>query len=224
MMRLVNREGVDTTAAFGATQQLWTYVQMPAMALGAAVSAMAAQNIGAGKWDRVSSITRIGTIYAVLMTGALVLLLLVADRQALQIFLGAESPAIAIGRHIGQIATWGFIAFGVTMVLFGTVRANARSSGRSSFFSYRCTLCASASPLACGSSSVPMPLGELSCCHAVDAADDDDPLFPRRLEEEFLPCMSTPTNYKGKQHVYRKRRKQRHPATHLLRMRLSSLK
>ncbi|MBA8857937.1 hypothetical protein FHW01_004132, partial [Ochrobactrum sp. RH1CCR134] len=28
-------------------------------------------------------------------------LLLVADRQALQIFLGAESPAIAIGQHIG---------------------------------------------------------------------------------------------------------------------------
>ncbi|PWG68468.1 MATE family efflux transporter, partial [Enterococcus hirae] len=53
MMRLVNRQGVDTTAAFGATQQLWTYVQMPAMALGAAVSAMAAQNIGAGRWDRV---------------------------------------------------------------------------------------------------------------------------------------------------------------------------
>ena len=41
--------------------QLWTYVQMPAMALGAAVSAMAAQNIGAGKWERVSAITRSGS-------------------------------------------------------------------------------------------------------------------------------------------------------------------
>ena len=40
--------------------QLWTYLQMPAMALGAAVSAMVAQNIGAGKWDRVSAITRVG--------------------------------------------------------------------------------------------------------------------------------------------------------------------
>ncbi|HWT62917.1 MAG TPA: MATE family efflux transporter [Ochrobactrum sp.] len=126
MMRLVNQEGVNTTAAFGATQQLWTYVQMPAMALGAAVSAMAAQNIGAGKWDRVSSITRIGVFYAILMTGILVVVLLIADRQAMQIFLGAESPAIAIGQHIGQIATWGFIAFGVTMVLFGTVRANGQ--------------------------------------------------------------------------------------------------
>ena len=51
--------------------------------LAAAVSAMAAQNIGAGKWDRVSAITRIGTIYAVLMTGALVVLLLVAKRVTL---------------------------------------------------------------------------------------------------------------------------------------------
>lgn len=58
MMRLVNGEDVNTTAAFGATQQIWTYVQMPAMALGAAVSSIAAQNIGAGRWDRVGEITK----------------------------------------------------------------------------------------------------------------------------------------------------------------------
>lgn len=34
VLRLINSEGVDTTAAYGATQQIWTYVQMPAMALG----------------------------------------------------------------------------------------------------------------------------------------------------------------------------------------------
>src|SRR5207248_9688350 len=36
LIGLVNREGVDTTAAFGVAMQLWTYLQMPAMALGAA--------------------------------------------------------------------------------------------------------------------------------------------------------------------------------------------
>lgn len=126
MMRLVNREGVDTTAAFGATQQLWTYVQMPAMALGAAVSAMVAQNIGAERWDRVGQITRKGALYAVLLTGALVILLLFCDRQAMEIFLGSNSPAIPIGQHIAGLATWGFIAFGISMVLFGTVRANGQ--------------------------------------------------------------------------------------------------
>ena len=126
MMRIVNRQGVDTTAAFGATQQLWTYVQMPAMALGAAVSAMAAQNIGAGRWDRVAQITRVGVIYAVLMTGMLVGLLILADHRAMQIFLGASPAAVAIGTHIALLATWGFIPFGVTMVLFATVRANGQ--------------------------------------------------------------------------------------------------
>ncbi|MDT1064315.1 MATE family efflux transporter [Paracoccus sp. CPCC 101403] len=126
MMSLVNREGVDTTAAFGANQQLWTYVQMPAMALGAAVSAMAAQNIGAGRWDRVSRITRVGIALNFLLTGGLVLALAFADRYALALFLGADSPAIAIGQHIANVATWGFIAFGITMVLFGTIRANGQ--------------------------------------------------------------------------------------------------
>ncbi|WP_312530424.1 MATE family efflux transporter [Paracoccus sp. (in: a-proteobacteria)] len=126
MMNMVNREGVATAAAFGATQQLWTYVQMPAMALGAAVSAMAAQNIGAGRWDRVSAITRSGIIFNLLLTGALVVILFFADESAMAIFLGPNSEAIPIGRHIGQISTWGFIAFGVTMVLFGTIRANGQ--------------------------------------------------------------------------------------------------
>ena len=62
MVGLVNRNGIDTVAAYGIVQQLWGYVQMPAMAIGAAVSAMAAQNIGAGRWDRVARITRAATL------------------------------------------------------------------------------------------------------------------------------------------------------------------
>ena len=124
MLGLVNHEGVHVTAAYGVTQQLWTYVQMPAMALGAAVSAMAAQNIGAGNWERVSRITRSGVGFNILLTGALILLLTVADKAALGLFLGGDSPALPIARHIQLIATWGFLFFGISLVLFGTVRAN----------------------------------------------------------------------------------------------------
>ena len=124
MVGLVNREGVATTAAYGVTLQLWGYVQMPALAIGAAVSAMAAQNIGANRWDRVARITRAGLIGNVVMTGVLVLLVLAFDRWVLELFLGSGSAAIPIGRRIGLIATWSFMLFGATMVLFGTVRAN----------------------------------------------------------------------------------------------------
>src|SRR5699024_9832771 len=68
MLSLINRECVQTTAAYSATQQLWTYVQMPAMALSAAASAMVAQNIGANQWNRVAGITRWGLIFNVILT------------------------------------------------------------------------------------------------------------------------------------------------------------
>lgn len=94
------------------------------MAIGAAVSAMAAQNIGAGRWDRVSRITRSGIVQNVLLTGALVALLLLFDRPALALFLGGDSPALPIARHIQLLATWNFVLFGITMIFFGVVRAN----------------------------------------------------------------------------------------------------
>ncbi|HEX8533315.1 MAG TPA: MATE family efflux transporter [Allosphingosinicella sp.] len=129
MLGLVNREGVDTTAAFGVAMQLWTYVQMPAMSLGGAVSAMVAQNIGAGRWDRVSAVTRAGVAFTLLITAALVAILIVADRPALALFLGGDSPALPIARHIHLLATWSFLLFGITLVLFGTVRANGAVIG-----------------------------------------------------------------------------------------------
>jgi putative MATE family efflux protein len=129
LIGLVNREGVETAAAFGVAMQLWTYLQMPAMALGAAVSAMVAQNIGGGRWDRVSAITRSGVTFAVAITAGLVVLLALADRPALALFLGSDSPALPIARHIQILATWSFLLFGVTLVLFGTVRANGAVIG-----------------------------------------------------------------------------------------------
>src|SRR3569623_3123211 len=104
--------------------QLWTYVQRPAMALGAAGSAMAAQNIGAGLWDRVGRFTRVGIIQTLIITAAMIVARTLADRSVLALFMGGDSPALPIARHIHVVATWNFLLFGVMMVLFGTVRAN----------------------------------------------------------------------------------------------------
>ena len=129
MVGLVNRAGVDVTAAYGIAQQLWTYVQMPAMAIGAAVSAMVAQNIGARRWDRVSAITRSGIGTNMLLTGFMIAMILLFDRPLFALFVGGNSPAIPIARHIQLIGSWSFIVFGVTLVLFATVRANGAVIG-----------------------------------------------------------------------------------------------
>ena len=124
MLRLVNAEGVDTTAAYAVVQQLWTYVQMPALAIGGAVSAMAAQNIGAGRWDRVGRIARDGLLMAVGLTLVLGVALLAFDGPVLRLFLGEGSPATEVAARILWLATWGFLAFAAALVLFGTVRAS----------------------------------------------------------------------------------------------------
>lgn len=120
---LVNREGLLAAAAYGASLQLWTYLQMPAMAIGAATSAMAAQAIGARLPERIDRISRAGIIVNLAMTGTLAALLLLFDRPALVLFLGPDSPAVPLARHIQYLASWSFILFGVTIVLFGTMRA-----------------------------------------------------------------------------------------------------
>jgi putative MATE family efflux protein len=124
MIGLVNRLGVDTAAAYAVSQQLWTYIQMPAMAIGVAVSSMAAQNIGAGRWDRVDAITRAGILYNTIITLAVIGAIILFDRPVMTLFVGSDSPAIPIARHIQLIASWTFVMFGATMVLFSTVRAN----------------------------------------------------------------------------------------------------
>ncbi|WDS36401.1 MATE family efflux transporter [Pseudoxanthomonas sp.] len=123
MMTLVNRFGTDTVAAYGAALQIWNYVQMPAMAVAAAASTMAAQNVGAGHWDRVDATARTGVLFNFLMTGALILPLILLDRWTLSLFLDSASAAHEIARHINHIAIWSFLFFGVMFVLSGVVRS-----------------------------------------------------------------------------------------------------
>ncbi|MCP3735332.1 MATE family efflux transporter [Sphingomonas sp. RP10(2022)] len=129
MIGLVNGYGTTTTAAYGAASQLWTYIQMPAMSVGAAVSAMVAQNIGAGRWDRVARITRSGVILNLAMTAALIVVLALLDRLVLGLFLGSDAGSIDLAAHINIIGSASFLLFGVSMVLSATVRANGAVVG-----------------------------------------------------------------------------------------------
>ena len=123
MITMVNQYGTPTTAAYGAALQLWNYVQMPAMAIGAACSTMAAQNVGAGKWSRVEATTRTGVMGNFLLTGTLIVVLTVFDRYVLAMFMPAGSESLEIARHLSRIAIWSFLFFGVSFVVAGVVRS-----------------------------------------------------------------------------------------------------
>jgi putative MATE family efflux protein len=122
LIHLVNQFGSVVTAAYGAAMQLSSYVQMPAMAIGGAVSTLAAQNVGAGRWDRVKETTLWGVLYNFILTGSLVTLIYLFNRQALSLFLKGNQ-ALILGMHINEVTLWGFILFGITFVVSGVVRS-----------------------------------------------------------------------------------------------------
>jgi Na+-driven multidrug efflux pump len=93
------------------------------MAIGMAASAMAAQNVGAGKWDRVERSAFAGVSINLLLTGSLLALIYLIDPLIAGLFLPDQPGAVAIAEHINAIAGWSFLLFGVTFVLFGVVRA-----------------------------------------------------------------------------------------------------
>ena len=123
MIGFVNGFGAVTAAAFTAASQVWTYVQMPGMALGAAISSMAAQNIGADRWDRVNRIAVSGVISSLIITGGVALLIYLAGDLTLRIFLPSASPSMAIARHINHMVLWSLVLFSITFALSGIVRS-----------------------------------------------------------------------------------------------------
>jgi putative MATE family efflux protein len=123
MVSLVNREGLDAAAAYGASLQLWNYLQMPAFAIGSAVSAMVAQSLGAGDHGRVGKVTEVGLVTNLALSTLVAALIVLFDRPLLALFLGGDSPAMPIARHIQLVCTASFVIVSITMILTGTMRA-----------------------------------------------------------------------------------------------------
>ncbi len=123
MISFVNRFGALTSAAYAISMIITGYLQMPTMAIGASVSSMAAQNIGARRWDRVAMIARSGVISGLVVTGGIAVLLYLFNDQVLSILLPANSPAIPLAHHINTRVLWGFVLFSITFALSGVVRS-----------------------------------------------------------------------------------------------------
>jgi Na+-driven multidrug efflux pump len=123
MMGMVNQYGALTSAAYSISSMIWSYLQMPTMAIGASVSSMAAQNVGAGRWDRVSRIARSGVLCGLVVTGAAAALLYTFNYQVLSVLLPRGSPAIPVAHHINTLSLWGFIIFSITFSLSGVIRS-----------------------------------------------------------------------------------------------------
>jgi putative MATE family efflux protein len=78
--------GVTASAGVGAVGKFNSFAFMPIIAMSASISAMSAQNFGAGRIDRAVAATRIGTIFSVIVSYAFFALVQLFPEAILRIF------------------------------------------------------------------------------------------------------------------------------------------
>ncbi|MGB4504335.1 MAG: MATE family efflux transporter [Syntrophaceticus sp.] len=123
VISFVNVFGSNATAAFGAVNQVVSYVQMPAGSLGMAISIFGAQAIGAGYNKKLNKIIRTGVWMNYILVGIFALLTYLFGRQILSLFL-TDIPTLEMAYKLLTITIWSYPLFGNTNILAGIMRSS----------------------------------------------------------------------------------------------------
>lgn len=91
--------GVDASAAVGVVSKLNGFAILPAVAMSASISAMAAQNIGAGKWDRAVKTFKVGLVMSIVISYVIFAVMMLFPEELLRMFDSSNPAMIAAGKE-----------------------------------------------------------------------------------------------------------------------------
>jgi putative MATE family efflux protein len=123
VISFVNAYGSPATAAYGAVNQIVSFVQFPAISVGIAASVFGAQAIGAGQTQRLGAIVRVALVLNLAIGAILVGLVYVFARDILGWFI-TDPATLALAFRLLVITLWSYIVFGSSFVLSGMMRAS----------------------------------------------------------------------------------------------------
>lgn len=116
VLSFVNRFGSTALAAYGAVNQVASYVQFPAVSLGIATSIFGAQSIGAGRIERIGPIVRSAVALNYAIEGALIFAAYLSSTALISLFITAPAT-VAIAHHLLTITLWSYALFGNARIL-----------------------------------------------------------------------------------------------------------
>lgn len=119
----INRHGYQATAAYGAVNQLMSWVQLPAMSLGITATILAAHARGAGRSERLPAIARTGALLAVALLSCVVVSVTLAAPWLVGLILKASAAHELATLQLRTVA-WGVLAMGLVSVLVGVMRGS----------------------------------------------------------------------------------------------------
>ncbi len=123
VIAFVNRFGSTATAAYGAVNQITSYVQFPALSIGIASSIFGAQSIGAKRYDRLSRIVRSGVTLNYVIGGILIAIAYAFNDALLGLFV-KDAHTLEVAHELLVLTLWSYVIFGNNGVLSGVMRSS----------------------------------------------------------------------------------------------------
>jgi putative MATE family efflux protein len=126
VLAFVNRFGATALAAYGAVNQIVSYVQFPAISIAIAASIFSAQSIGARRLDRIPRVVRSAVVLNYAIEGALCVLGYLFGSALIALFV-KSTATVAIAHGLLAITLWSYALFGnariisAVMISSGTV-------------------------------------------------------------------------------------------------------
>ena len=121
---VVNSFGAEMLAGFSAGMRVESICVVPMAAMGNAMSSYTAQNLGAGKYDRIRQGYRMGYAIVFSVAAALCLWLEACSKPLIGMFLGDEGSVMAFETGTGYLRFigWFFALIGLKMITDGVLR------------------------------------------------------------------------------------------------------
>jgi Na+-driven multidrug efflux pump len=123
LLGLVNGHGYNATAAYGAVNQVMSWIQLPAMSLGITATVLSAHAIGAGRNQRVLDIVRAGLWLNIVVTGAVVSIVYFMAPAVISLFL-TDGPTASLAQDLLRTVAWSVVILGAANVVVGAMRAS----------------------------------------------------------------------------------------------------
>ncbi|HME80780.1 MAG TPA: MATE family efflux transporter [Candidatus Eremiobacteraceae bacterium] len=123
VISFVNRFGSHATAAYGAVNQIVSYVQFPAISIGITASIFGAQAIGANRDDLLAKVVRSGVGLNYIIGGTLITLCYIFKREIVGWFL-TDQATLEVAVRLLAITLWSYLLFGNAAILSGIMRAS----------------------------------------------------------------------------------------------------
>jgi putative MATE family efflux protein len=123
VISFVNRFGSHATAAYGAVNQVVSYVQFPAISIGITASIFGAQCIGARREDMLGTVVRTAVGLNYLIGGIIIALCYVFASQIIGWFI-IDPGTVVIAHTLLMITLWSYVLFGNSSVISGVMRSS----------------------------------------------------------------------------------------------------